>query len=46
MYYHENELQYPVEVEEPDPMFARMLQGAIGGTPRRRALRRPPRMGE
>lgn len=32
MYYHDNgELQYPVEVEEPDPTFAKMLQQAIGG---------------
>ena len=31
MFYHDNELQYPVEVEEPDPAFARMLQQAIGG---------------
>ncbi|MCL7416432.1 MAG: manganese catalase family protein [Halalkalicoccus sp.] len=31
MFYHDDELQYPVEVEEPDPAFARMLQQAIGG---------------
>ena len=31
MFYHDNELQYPVEVEEPDPVFAKMLQQAIGG---------------
>jgi Mn-containing catalase len=31
MYYHDNKLQYPVEVEEPDPVFAKMLQEAIGG---------------
>lgn len=32
MFYHDNgELQYPVEVEEPDPAFATMLQQAIGG---------------
>ncbi len=31
MFFHENELQYPVEVEEPNPAFARMLQQAIGG---------------
>ncbi len=31
MYYHEKALQYPVEVTEPDPLFARMLQQAIGG---------------
>ena len=31
MFYHEPELQYDVEVEEPDPYFAKMLQQAIGG---------------
>lgn len=31
MFYHDDELQYPVEVEEPDPVFAKMLQQAIGG---------------
>lgn len=31
MYYHDETLQYPVEVEEPDPLFAKMLQEAIGG---------------
>ncbi|SFR93263.1 Mn-containing catalase [Halomicrobium zhouii] len=31
MFYHDNELQYEVEVEEPDPTFARALQQAIGG---------------
>lgn len=31
MFYHDNELQYEVEVEEPDPRFAKMLQQAIGG---------------
>ncbi|WP_224270242.1 manganese catalase family protein [Haloprofundus salinisoli] len=31
MFYHEPELQYEVEVEEPDPYFAKMLQQAIGG---------------
>jgi len=31
MFYHDQELQYPVEVEEPDPLFAKMLQEAIGG---------------
>ncbi|WP_408960521.1 manganese catalase family protein [Natrinema sp. 74] len=32
MFYHEgDELQYPVEVEEPDPEFAKMLQEGIGG---------------
>ncbi len=31
MFYHDDELQYPVEVEEPSPAFAKMLQQAIGG---------------
>lgn len=31
MYYHDKRLQYPVEVSTPDPLFARMLQQAIGG---------------
>ncbi len=31
MFYHEDKLQYKVEVEEPDPAFAKMLQQAIGG---------------
>ncbi|NHN42710.1 catalase [Halorubellus sp. JP-L1] len=31
MFYHDQELQYPVEVDEPDPVFAKMLQEAIGG---------------
>lgn len=32
MFYHEgDQLQYPVEVEEPDPIFAKMLQEGIGG---------------
>lgn len=31
MYYHDRRLQYPVQVTEPDPVFARMLQQAIGG---------------
>jgi Mn-containing catalase len=31
MYYHDKRLQYPVEVTNPDPAFARMLQQAIGG---------------
>ncbi len=31
MFYHDDKLQYPVEVEEPDPLFAKMLQEAIGG---------------
>ncbi len=31
MFYHDNELQYEVEVEEPDPYYAKMMQQAIGG---------------
>ncbi|MDQ3797772.1 MAG: manganese catalase family protein [Pseudomonadota bacterium] len=31
MYYHDKRLQYPVRVEKPNPMFAKMLQQAIGG---------------
>ncbi|WP_129112969.1 manganese catalase family protein [Halegenticoccus tardaugens] len=31
MFYHENKLQYDVEVEDPNPVFAKMLQQAIGG---------------
>ncbi|WP_415382007.1 manganese catalase family protein [Halosimplex sp. TS25] len=31
MFYHDDRLQYPVEVEEPNPEFAKMLQEAIGG---------------
>ena len=31
MYYFDKRLQYPVRVDEPDPVFARMLQQAIGG---------------
>ncbi|WP_049997174.1 manganese catalase family protein [Halococcus sediminicola] len=31
MFYHDDELQYEVEVEEPNPRFAKMLQQAIGG---------------
>ena len=31
MYYHDKRLQYPVQVDKPDPVFARMLQQAIGG---------------
>lgn len=31
MYYCDKRLQYPVKVENPDPIFARMLQQAIGG---------------
>ncbi|WP_123623574.1 manganese catalase family protein [Halorubrum sp. CSM-61] len=31
MFYHDNQLQFEVEVENPDPRFAKMLQQAIGG---------------
>lgn len=31
MYYHDLHMQYKVEVSKPDPLFARMLQQAIGG---------------
>lgn len=31
MFYHDDELQYEVTVEEPNPRFAKMLQQAIGG---------------
>ncbi|MBN8901966.1 MAG: catalase [Rhodospirillales bacterium 69-11] len=31
MYYHDTRLQYPVRVSNPDPLFARQLQQAIGG---------------
>jgi len=31
MYYHDKHLQYPVKCDSPDPLFARMLQQAIGG---------------
>ena len=31
MYYHDKKLQWPVRVENPDPLFARQLQQAIGG---------------
>lgn len=31
MYYHDPRLQYPVRVDRPNPLFARMLQQAIGG---------------
>lgn len=31
MYYTDKKLQYPVRVEKPNPLFARMLQQAIGG---------------
>ena len=32
MFYHDNKLQYTVRVDTPNPLFARMLQQAIGGT--------------
>ena len=31
MLYYDKRLQYPVKVDSPDPIFARMLQQAIGG---------------
>jgi len=31
VFYHDNELQYEVEVEEPNPYYAKMLQQGIGG---------------
>jgi Mn-containing catalase len=31
MYYLDKRLQYPVKVDKPDPIYARMLQQAIGG---------------
>jgi Mn-containing catalase len=31
MYFFDTQLQYPVRVENPDPLFARQLQQAIGG---------------
>ena len=31
MFYHDKHLQYPVKVSTPDPVYARMLQQAIGG---------------
>ena len=31
MFYTDKKLQFPVRVETPDPVFARMLQQAIGG---------------
>jgi Mn-containing catalase len=31
MYFFDKRLQYPVKVENPDPLFARQLQQAIGG---------------
>jgi Mn-containing catalase len=31
VFFHDDELQFEVEVEDPDPRFAKMLQQAIGG---------------
>lgn len=31
MFYHDRKLQYRVRVEKPNPLFAKMLQQAIGG---------------
>ena len=31
MLFHDKRLQYPVKVDSPDPVYARMLQQAIGG---------------
>ncbi len=31
MFYHDKQLQYTVRVEKPNPLFAKMLQQAIGG---------------
>jgi Mn-containing catalase len=31
VFYHDDELQFEVTVEEPDPQFAKLLQQAIGG---------------
>ena len=31
MFYHDGKLQYPVKVETPSPVFAKMLQQALGG---------------
>ncbi len=31
MFYSDGKLQYPVRVDNPDPLFARALQQAIGG---------------
>lgn len=31
MFYHDGKLQYTVRVDSPDPLFAKMLQQAIGG---------------
>jgi Mn-containing catalase len=31
VFYHDKQLQFPVRVERPNPVFARALQQAIGG---------------
>ena len=31
MFYHDTKLAFPVRVEQPNPLFAKMLQQAIGG---------------
>jgi Mn-containing catalase len=31
MFYHSGQLQYDVRVDNPDPVFAKYLQQAIGG---------------
>jgi len=31
MFYHDSKLQFEVKVDKPDPMFAKLLQQAIGG---------------
>lgn len=31
MFYYDKELQYKVRVDKPNPVFARMLQQAVGG---------------
>ena len=30
MFYHDKRLQFPVRVDNPDPVFAKMLQQALG----------------
>jgi len=31
MYFHDSRLQFPVQVDSPNPLYAKMLQQAIGG---------------
>src|SRR5947209_13067440 len=31
MYFHDSRLQFPVTVDSPNPLYAKMLQQAIGG---------------